>query len=233
MTPFQVFTLPGRVIAWFGYMFAKPGDIWTSGRRVDSPGVHLLFSLVFYAGVLFLGLSALTSSSRASPDRSEPVAPQTFDEAQPLAGFETHNIDAPSEIVAEDSAPETPAPGLVGEDQDKALAKTQAPVAFATNTDGSGEPKAGQKPTAIPATSADETPGELAAAIGRILDSGPAPARSSWGDANLGGQVEVTGWTRTADGICRRLTYTVEGPERRRVEPFRQMCRRDGGWREN
>jgi hypothetical protein len=49
-----IFFMPGTVILWWQYYFLKHSDVWASARRKDHPGMQLLYSLAFWAAVLFL-----------------------------------------------------------------------------------------------------------------------------------------------------------------------------------
>jgi hypothetical protein len=50
---YEVFTLPGRVILWLNYMNPKKGRIVRSARHARSPGMTLIYSIVFWSVVSF------------------------------------------------------------------------------------------------------------------------------------------------------------------------------------
>lgn len=42
------FVLPGRIIAYFSYLFPSHGQVWASARRKDNIAAHIIFSILFW-----------------------------------------------------------------------------------------------------------------------------------------------------------------------------------------
>jgi hypothetical protein len=46
--------MPGIVLLWLDYMFPRGGQVYASRRRIGSPIVQIMYSLGFYALIIFL-----------------------------------------------------------------------------------------------------------------------------------------------------------------------------------
>ncbi|MDK9697813.1 MAG: hypothetical protein OEL76_15640 [Siculibacillus sp.] len=42
------FVLPGRIIAYFSYLFPSHGQVWASARRKDNIVAHIIFSILIW-----------------------------------------------------------------------------------------------------------------------------------------------------------------------------------------
>lgn len=119
----QIYCLPGRLLAEYWYLWSKKGQIWQSNRRRKHPFVHFFYSTVIYV-VAFLIISIFSGDRSAharyeappttaiegtdngeSPENLTAIRP---DQADPKARFQAHAAD-PVEEVAEGSS-DTPIP---------------------------------------------------------------------------------------------------------------------------
>jgi hypothetical protein len=228
-----VFTFPGRVIAWFGYMFPKPGQVWASARRVDNPAIHLLFSLLFYAGLGYVGF-ALITADRSPAEAASPRVDAGYDAAddrpldavaaaEPAANALSETGLAPTEegVPFEDD----PAPGATEPAGDEPLLK-DAPRPDAPLV----KPAASRPFVDVEGLRASTTPA-LRNELLRLLDSGPAERHGVWRMEGVEGELMVTPWRRTDNGVCRLYSFTARSADDAAASGYQEACRTgDGPW---
>lgn len=237
-----IFTFPGRAIAWFAYMFPKRGDVWASARRVDSPMVHLLFSLMVYAGLGFAGFamlnadrdSAAASSTTALMSVSTPASDATYEAYPPARPLYE---EAPPPVSSE------PMDDDYGDGDDRGATPSQPsfptvdqPDAYAAS-DVVKPGKTAERPSKattayvdVQALSPDNTPA-LRAELVRLLESGPNERHGAWRVSGVQGELMVTPWRRTNGGVCRLYSFTARSADDMAASGYREACRTaDGPW---
>lgn len=115
---FQLYCLPGKLIAELWYLWPKKGQVFASARRRDHGFVHFLYSTMLYLVTVFILLAGSAGGKRAEAvdvytdpvtDADQSDAPAQVYEPYPeptplpaeLAGTEaTYPEDAPAEEEA-------------------------------------------------------------------------------------------------------------------------------------
>lgn len=71
----KIFIAPGELCAWWGYHFAKPGNILTSERRYHSTGYKVIMAVITWAAAIFLLFSVITheSNKQSTPPLNQQV----------------------------------------------------------------------------------------------------------------------------------------------------------------
>ena len=97
MVLWNLYCLPGRIIAHLEYLFPGRGQLWASGRRKDSVVSHFIFATLFYALVLYLAINhskkverlasttADSGSQYPAPESAEQAVPKPAPDAAGLA----------------------------------------------------------------------------------------------------------------------------------------------------
>jgi hypothetical protein len=151
MTLGDIYLAPGRAIAWAQYMFPGRGDVWASGRRKDSPIIHLLFSTLFWGALIYFGVTMLLSASHrtqavAATEPAAAIAAQDETAPPPAAESQDPAAAAPVETAEAAAEPAAEAPAVSPIEQakgdpallsaiDKTLA-TGAPAAWKSPATG-------------------------------------------------------------------------------------------------
>jgi hypothetical protein len=226
-----IFTFPGRVIAWFGYMFPKRGEVWASARRVDNPAIHLLFSLLFYAGAGYVGF-ALITADRSPAAAASPLANAGYEaadgrplEAVPAAEPAANALSANNLAPIGEGVPfeDGPAPGATQPSGEEPLLKDAAqpdpsPV----------KPERSRAFVDVQGLRASTT-SALRTELLRLLDSGPAERHGVWRMEGVEGELMVTPWRRTDDGVCRLYSFTARSADDAAASGYQEACRTGQG----
>lgn len=98
-----IFMLPGKVIAWWEYLFPSRGQIIESSRRRDNTFIHAFYSAIVWGCLLYFGPGRIWPASSelatSNPEVSSPIAPSV-----------ASTIDAPTAKAA--LAPDLPAESI-------------------------------------------------------------------------------------------------------------------------
>ncbi len=79
----KIFIAPGELCAWWGYHFAKPGNILTSERRYHSTSYKVMMAVITWAAAIFLLFSVIAHENN---NQSIPlVNQQVMETSQPTS----------------------------------------------------------------------------------------------------------------------------------------------------
>ena len=220
MSLWQMYCIPGRVLAFLSYLYPSRGHLWSSARQRNSTFHHFLLSSAIYAAAIF-GVVALIAGA--------------FRSSNPLHTVASASVPTPpATLLTETSA----TPGAVPTAASPQNATTEAAVPTESNAeiplapDSSSIRVAGATAVADDASasngsaiSPDRTPA-LKLAIHDALEVG-GPRR--WTAGPVSGSVQVGPVVEDGDGLlCRTFSYQVgESPP---TAPL-AVCRQgDGRW---